>query len=45
MIEQQCAKKGILIRYFEQTSALRFGLPAHEDDWQRLEQALSEITT
>jgi len=38
-----CAQAGILIRSFEQPSALRFGLPGNEAEWQRLEQVLSEI--
>lgn len=44
-IEQACAQAGILVRRFEQPAALRFGLPGNEDEWQRLEQTLSEITT
>ncbi|KNH20824.1 threonine-phosphate decarboxylase [Pseudomonas syringae] len=34
------ARRGILLRLFTHTSSLRFGLPADESDWQRLEQAL-----
>ena len=36
----QLAQQGILIRYLEQYEALRFGLPANEIAWQRLESAL-----
>ncbi len=35
------AGRGILLRLFTQNSSLRFGLPANEADWLRLEQALS----
>ncbi|MBA1203796.1 threonine-phosphate decarboxylase [Pseudomonas capeferrum] len=35
------ARRGILVRLFEQPSALRLGLPATEEDWQRLGQALA----
>ena len=34
------ARRGILLRLFNQNSSLRFGLPANEADWLRLEQAL-----
>ena len=34
------ARRGILLRLFIQNSSLRFGLPADETDWLRLEQAL-----
>lgn len=33
------ARRGILLRLFIHTGSLRFGLPADDDDWQRLEQA------
>ncbi|PWB32841.1 threonine-phosphate decarboxylase [Pseudomonas sp. SDI] len=36
------ARRGILVRLFSVTSSLRFGLPAHESDWQRLRQALAD---
>ncbi|MNQ69730.1 Histidinol-phosphate aminotransferase [compost metagenome] len=36
------ARRGILLRLFTSTSSLRFGLPADEADWQRLEQAFNE---
>ncbi|MGE8415309.1 MAG: threonine-phosphate decarboxylase CobD [Pseudomonas sp.] len=34
------ARRGILLRLFAHNSSLRFGLPADEADWARLEQAL-----
>lgn len=36
------AQRGILVRLFKQDSRLRFGLPAGEGDWARLEAALSD---
>lgn len=51
-IFEACAKQGILIRYFEKqsslnktisTPSLRFGLPANEEQWQRLTIALDKI--
>lgn len=35
------ALRGILLRLFIHTSSLRFGLPAEEADWLRLEQAFA----
>jgi cobalamin biosynthetic protein CobC len=35
------AERSILVRLFAHNSSLRFGLPAVEADWQRLETALS----
>lgn len=37
------ARRGILVRSFDEPAALRFGLPADEDEWQRLDRALKEI--
>ncbi len=37
------ARRGILLRLFAEARCLRFGLPADEADWQRLEQALQEM--
>jgi len=34
------ARRGILLRLFTHNSSLRFGLPADEADWVRLEQSL-----
>lgn len=39
-VHAHCARHAILTRYFDAPRALRFGLPAHEDDWQRLQRAL-----
>ena len=39
-IHIKLAKQGILTRYFDQPSALRFGLPSTGAQWRRLEQAL-----
>ena len=36
------AQRGILTRHFDQLPLLRFGLPATEPDWQRLQHALTE---
>ncbi|ROL66795.1 threonine-phosphate decarboxylase [Pseudomonas protegens] len=37
---QFMARRGILLRLFAHNSSLRFGLPADDADWARLEQAL-----
>ncbi|MBB2495144.1 threonine-phosphate decarboxylase CobD [Aquipseudomonas ullengensis] len=37
------ARRGILLRLFAEARCLRFGLPADEAGWQRLEQALREM--
>jgi len=37
-----CARRGILLRLYRAPLGLRFGLPADEAGWQRLEQALQE---
>lgn len=37
------ASQGILVRYINDPPSLRFGLPAQEPDWQRLEHALTRI--
>jgi cobalamin biosynthetic protein CobC len=42
-IFESLAKRGILVRLFAEPAALRFGLPANEDEWQRLTLALKEI--
>jgi cobalamin biosynthetic protein CobC len=39
-LHQHLARLGILVRRFEQTPILRFGLPASELEWQRLSRAL-----
>ena len=38
------AHRGILLRLFTHNSSVRFGLPANEADWQRLEMALAAYT-
>ena len=43
-IHNVLAKQGILIRLFESPKALRFGLPADEKQWQKLEAALVKIS-
>lgn len=43
-IHEQLASQGILIRRFEQPESLRFGLPGSDEGWQRLEQALSNLS-
>lgn len=40
-LAEQLARQGVLVRYFDTPQALRFGLPGSEDDWQRLDEALS----
>jgi len=42
-LHQQLARQAVLTRLFAQPSSLRFGLPANEQQWQRLEMALSEL--
>jgi len=40
---QQFAQNGILTRLFTNPSALRFGLPANEEQWDHFEAALSAL--
>lgn len=40
-LHSKLAEQGILTRYFDDPTSLRFGLPKTETDWQRLQQALS----
>jgi len=40
---EELASQGILVRYLNDPPSLRFGLPAHESDWQRLDMALAQI--
>lgn len=42
-IQDSLAHHGILVRRFDQPASLRFGLPATERDWRRLEHALLNI--
>lgn len=37
------ARRGILVRLFDAPASLRFGLPLHEADFQRLDDALAEV--
>lgn len=40
-IQQKLGKKGIVVRVFaDHPHWIRFGLPGHEEDWERLEAAL-----
>ena len=39
-LHRSLAEQGIFSRLFSEPAALRFGLPANEDEWQRLHQAL-----
>ncbi len=41
-LHQQLAQQGILVRLFNEPSSVRFGLPANEQQWRRLESALAE---
>lgn len=43
-IHQTLAQQGILVRLFDDPLSVRFGLPAHENDWLRLESALMPIS-
>ena len=43
-IHSHLARQGILTRLFSEPASLRFGLPATEADWQRLESALQQLT-
>ncbi|RDE24748.1 threonine-phosphate decarboxylase [Motiliproteus coralliicola] len=40
---QHFATRGILLRLFETEQLVRFGLPNHPGDWQRLDLALAEL--
>ena len=42
-LHEHLARKGIFTRLFHEPNSLRFGLPKEESDWQRLENALSQI--
>jgi len=37
---RELAENGVLVRLFEDPLALRFGLPASDEQWQHLESAL-----
>jgi cobalamin biosynthetic protein CobC len=42
-LQQRLAEQAILVRRFDQPTALRFGLPGAEAEWQQLERALYAI--
>ena len=42
-LHDHVAHRGILTRLFAEHGLLRFGLPASEDDWQRLHAALQSL--
>jgi len=44
VIHEQLARQGILTRLFLEPLSIRFGLPATEQQWSRLEQALTTLT-
>ena len=44
MIADGLAAEGILVRRFDQPSAIRFGLPGSESQWSKLEGALTHLT-
>lgn len=44
-LQELFARQGIWLRLFKEPMSLRFGLPASEPQWQRLEQALRAIMT
>lgn len=41
-LAEHFARRGILVRHFEQNGLLRFGLPGDEAEWQRLAAAVAE---
>jgi cobalamin biosynthetic protein CobC len=43
-LHDQLARRGILVRLFHLPLSLRFGLPGSTEGWERLENALSEVT-
>lgn len=43
-LHQQLAQQGILTRLFTEPSSIRFGLPANQTQWQRLERSLEKIS-
>lgn len=44
-VHEALARQGILVRLFAENPALRFGLPADEHAWQRLDDALRTIAS
>jgi len=43
LMYEQLAKNGVLVRLLDNKKGLRFGLPANEQQWQRLEMVLNLI--
>jgi cobalamin biosynthetic protein CobC len=43
VLHERLAQQGILTRLFTSPSSLRFGLPADEQDWDRLQQSLKNL--
>ncbi|WP_166267793.1 threonine-phosphate decarboxylase CobD [Marinobacter caseinilyticus] len=43
LLADRLARAGILVRRFDAPSALRFGLPGCEQDWQRLQAAMQSL--
>jgi cobalamin biosynthetic protein CobC len=41
---ERFASLGILVRCFDKPTALRFGLPGSENEWQRFDSALADLT-
>ncbi|AOJ10977.1 threonine-phosphate decarboxylase CobD [Burkholderia mayonis] len=41
-LHEALAARGIWTRYFAHAPSVRIGLPAHEEEWRRLEHALAE---
>lgn len=44
-LHERLARRGVLVRLLAEPPSLRFGLPANEADWARLDTALREATT
>jgi len=43
-VHEQLARQAILVRLLDRQDGLRFGLPADEADWQRLEASLAALS-
>jgi cobalamin biosynthetic protein CobC len=44
VIHGRLARRGLLVRQFASPASLRFGLPAHESEWQRLCSELGTLS-
>lgn len=42
-IADDLAREGIFVRHFTHPAAVRFGLPGEEEQWQRLDRALTRV--